>query len=213
MIKKLTTTLMAAMLVAGMVSESRAETLLGKDYAGGLLEITKFGDDYLDDLLGLGYGLEGFVNVNLHDNIDLNLGLGYLWAEGDDDGVDMEVDGVVVEADLIYFFKPGEKVNPYVSAGLALVDREVEVTVAGDTESDGDTEVGYGAGAGVELELTAKTLLRLGVDYFNIDDEDSVELGGFAGYWFTDRLLGTIGGGYDFEYEDTYARIGFIVEL
>ncbi len=164
-------------------------------------------------MLGNGYGFDGVANINLNQNIDLNLGVGYVWADGDIEGIEIDLTGTGAGADLIYFFKPGEKVNPYIGAGVTVVKSEVKVSGFGESESEDDTEVGFGGGVGVELEFTEQVLFRFGLDYFNIDSEDSIDLGVGAGYWFNETVMGTINGSYDFDSEDASASIGLILKL
>jgi opacity protein-like surface antigen len=210
---KLSLALVGAIAFVAIAGTSNAETRLGKNYIGGSFGILKFGDDDLDEVLGNAYGFDGVANINLNQNIDLNLGIGYVWADGDTEGIEIDLTGIGAGADLVYFFKPGEKVNPYIGAGVTVVKSEVEVSGFGESESEDDTEVGFGGGVGVELEFTEQVLFRFGLDYFNIDSEDSIDLGVGAGYWFNETVLGTISGSYDFDSEDASASIGLIVKL
>ena len=213
MSRKLSLALVGAIALGTIAGVSDAETLLGKNYVGGSFRIVKFGDDQLDQLLGNGYGVNGVANINLSQNIDLKLGAGYIWADGDEGGVEIDLTGVAAGGDLIYFFNPNEKVNPYIGVGMAVVNSEVEVSGFGVSESEDDTEVGFGGGVGVELEFTEQVLFRFGLDYFNIDSEDSIDLGIAAGYWFNESVMGSIGGSYDFDSEDAAASIGLILAL
>lgn len=213
MSRKLCLALVGAIALVAIAGTSNAEIRLGKNYVGGSFGIIKFGDDELDEVLGNGYGFDGVANINLNQNIDLNLGGGYLWADGDIEGIEIDFTGIGAGADLIYFFKPGEKVNPYIGAGVTVVKSEVEVSGFGESESEDDTEVGFGGGVGVELEFTEQVLFRFGLDYFNIDSEDSIDLEVEAGYWFNETVMGTISGSYDFDSDDASASIGLILKL
>jgi opacity protein-like surface antigen len=213
MSNKLSLALIGAIAFVAIAGTSHAETLLGKNYIGGSFEIVKFGDDDLDEVLGNGYSFDALANINLNQNIDLNLGIGYLWADGDTEGIEIDLTGIGAGADLVFFFKPGEKVNPYIRAGLMVVKSEVEVSGFGESVSEDDTEVGFGAGVGLELEFTEQVLFRFGLDYFNIDSEDSIDFGIGAGYWFNETVMGTISGSYDFDSENASSSIGLIVKL
>ena len=213
MSRKLCVALVGAIAFVAIAGTSNAETLLGKNYIGGSFGIVQFGDDDLDEVLGNGYGFSGVGNINLNPNIDLNLGVAYVWADGDTGGVEVDVTSIGAGADLIYFFKPNEQVNPYIGAGLTLVKSEVEASALGVSEDEDDTEVGFGAGAGVEIEATEEVLLRVGLDYFNIDSEDSIDVSVSLGYWFSEQVLGAIGGSYDFDSEDAIAEVGIVVKL
>lgn len=207
--KKLCVVTIAFMAVAGL---SHAETLLGKNYVGGSFGIFQFGDDELDDGLGNAYTVGGEGNINLNPNIDLNLSVAYLWADGDVAGVDIDVTAISVGAGLTYFFKPNEKVNPYVRAAVVVVNAESEFSGGGLSDED-STEVGVRAGAGVEFEASEKILLRGGLDYFTIDSKDDFILGAGVGYWFNEQVLGQIGGTYALDSEDAIATIGLVFKL
>lgn len=211
--KWLLATLGIMTLIGATLSSVQAETLLGKNYIGGSFGIVKFGDDELDEVLGTGYGFDAGGNINLNPNIDLQLYVAYAWADGETEGIEIDISGRGGGADLIYFFKPEERVNPYIGAGFALIKSEVEVSGFGETEGEDDTEVGYGAEIGVELEFTEHVLFNFSLDYFNIDDEDGVDINVSVGYWFNEQMLGGIGGSYDFDDEDASVSIGLIVKL
>jgi opacity protein-like surface antigen len=202
------------MLVAlAAAGTSNAETLLGKNFVQGTFGIVQFGDDVLDEVLGDGFEMGGAWNLNLNPNIDVNLGLGYLWADGSAGGIEADVTGLEASAALIYFFKPNEPVNPYVGAVLVVDKTEVELSTLGVSDDEDDTEAGIGAGAGVEIEATEDILVRLGVDYVYFEDDDGFDALASVGYWFNEQVLGAIGGGYAFESEDLYVEVGLVVKL
>jgi len=213
MSRKLLAAIGIAMVFLVIVRNSDADTLLGKDYIGGSFTIIHFGDDSLDDLFGNAYGFDALGNINLSTNIDLQLGLGYYWAEGSVLGVDVDYTAVIAAADIIYFFKPNEQINPYVGAGLAIVRTKVEVSGPVGSADDDDTEVGFGCQAGVELEVTKKILCDFSLSYFNIDSEDDVNINAGIGYWFNDRWMGFLGATYAFDYEDATATLGLLREM
>lgn len=200
----------ALALIAGTAG---ADTLLGSNYVGGSFGVVQFGDDQMDDMFGKGTGLSGFGSMNLNANMDLQVGAGYMWADGSSGDLELDMNSLAAGADLVYFFRPGQRCNPYMKAGLQVVKTELEVPLYGLNISQDDTEVGFGAGGGAEFEATKEILLRAGLDYFNIDSEDSFSLSGTFGYWFNPRILGFVGGSYDFESEDKVGEVGLAFKL
>jgi opacity protein-like surface antigen len=192
---------------------SYAESLLGNNYIGGAFGIYKFGDDDLDDLLGTAYQVKGVGNINLFQNIDLNLNTSYLWADGDEGAIDVDVSRFTAGAGLVIFFELNEQISPYVRADVALWYTDIEISGFGPSEDDDDTEVGGGGGGGVEIEATDNILFRGGLDYFTIDSEDDYEIYSSLGYWFNERIFGFIRGSYLFDSEDTTGDIGIIIAL
>ncbi|MDI6790688.1 MAG: OmpW family outer membrane protein [Thermodesulfobacteriota bacterium] len=211
MTKRVLMIMFAILICLSIVPFAKGETLFGKNYVGGAFGIVKFGDDTLDEILGNGYGFNAGGNINLNKNIDLLLDVGYVWADGDADGFEVDLSGLAAGAKLNYFFKPDEKANPFIGAGIAVVKSEVEVSGFGAVEEDDETDVGFSVDAGVELEFTEEVLFRFGLDYFNINDEDSIDGSVSFGYWFNKQIMGAISGSYDFDDGDAAAQIGLIV--
>lgn len=211
--RKLCVVIGMAIVIMAIAGTSYAETLLGKNYIGGSFGIIQFGDDELDEFLGNAYGFDVGVNINLNPNIDLQLFTGYTWADGEDSGIEIDVTALAIGADLVYFFKPNEKINPYIGAGLTVVKSEVEASGFGITEDEDDTDVGFGGEVGVELEFTEQVLFNSSLDYFTIDSEDSIDINAGVGYWFNEQILGSVSGFYNFDDEDTGASIGLIFKL
>jgi opacity protein-like surface antigen len=213
MSKKLSAVAMGAavafMAFAGAV---QADTLLGKNYVGGSLSMISFGEDDMD-VFDDATGLNGFGNINLNSNIDLQVGASYAWTDGDYMGISLDANTLQAGADLVYFFRPERRCNPYLKAGLAVVKSEVEAALLGVTVSEDDTNVGFGAGGGVEFEATKEILFRAGLNYFNVDSDDSVNLSGKLGYWFNPQILGYVGGSYDFDSEDKVGEIGMVFRI
>jgi opacity protein-like surface antigen len=213
MSNKLSLTLFGAIAFLAITGTSHAETLLGKNYIGASFGIVQFGDDDIDDVIGNAYGFSGVANINLNPNFDLNLGGAYVWADGEESGVEIDITSIGGGADLIYSFKPNEQINPYIGAGITVVKSEIEVSALGVSVDEDDTEIGFGAGAGIEIEATEEVLLRVGLNYYNIDSEDSIDASISLGYWFSEKILCAIGGNYDFDTEDAIAEIGIVVKL
>ncbi len=215
--KKCGVSCMVVSLVA-IAGTSSAETLLGKNYVGGAAGMLKFGDDELDDAFGEGKTADLLGNINLTPNIDLQLGAGYLWADGETAGIDYDITGTALDADIVYFFNPDQKVNPYIGAGITHLKVEFEGSGYGISGDYDDTETGFGCEAGVEIEVTKRVLVNVGLDYLyfdddDIDDNDSVDLNTGVGYWFTDQIMGGVSTSYDFDSDDTAASVGLIFKL
>lgn len=213
MSKALSAAAAGAAVLALCAGTGWADTLLGENYVGGSFGVVQFGDDELDDMFGKGKSLSGFGNINLNANTDLQVGAGYMWADGSSGNLELDTNTIGAGTDLVYFFRPGQQCNPYLKAGLQVIKAEVEVPLYGLTVSQDDTEVGFGAGGGAEFEATKEILLRAGLDYFNVDSEDSFNLTGSFGYWFNPRILGFVGGSYDFESEDKAGEVGLVFKL
>lgn len=224
MSRHFTLTVVGAIALVAITKTCIAETLLGKNHLGGSFSIVQFGDDLLDEVLGNGYGFSGGGSINLESNVDLKLGVVSAWADGEYSGVNVDVSSFGTSAELVYFFKPSQQINPYIGAGLSLINTEVKASAFGVSESEDDTEVGYGLRAGVEIESTENVILRLDLEYLNIDDKDSVGISGALGdakvdvsvalgYWFSEQVLGTIGFSHDFDSENASAKIGVALEL
>ncbi len=205
---------LAAGAVAAFIAcagAAHADTLLGKNYVGGSLGMISFGDDM--DAFDDATSLKGFGNINLNANMDLALSADYAWADGKDMGIEVDTNALSGGGDLVYFFRPNQRCNPYLKAGLAVIKSEVEASAFGVKVSEDDTNVGFGAGGGVEFEATKAILLRAGLDYFNVDSDDSVNVSGKLGYWFNPQILGFVGGAYDFDSEDKVGEIGMVFKL
>lgn len=191
----------------------RAETLRGSNYIGTSFGSVKFGNDLMDDALGLGYGLSGLANIPLSGRVDLSIGVGAIWSDGDLDGVDFHLRGVGAGTDLIYSLRPGTKINPYISAGISAVRDTLRISILGEKRDYVDSDVGGGGAVGLEVDVAPPMLLRLGAGYQYIDGGDSVNVGGLLGYGFSKNLMGTLGGGYNFNSENRTARIGLILKM
>jgi opacity protein-like surface antigen len=195
-------------MAAGAV---QAEGLLGQNYLGGYLALVQFGDDAMEEMFDDGTSLTAIGNINLRPHLDLQVGASYLWSDGDYMGFGVDMSSSAAEADMVWFFLPGERLNPYVKGGLRLVKNEVEIDVFGASEDESD--VGFGGGGGLEFEASRDIVLRGGLDYFHVDSEDSINLSGYAGYWFNRQVVGFIGADYDFESENKAGKIGMAFRL
>ena len=214
MFQPVRTVAVIAALSAASCAAARAETLLGSNYAGGSFGFFQFGDDRIDDVVGTAYGVDGVGNLNLMPNLDLKLAVSYLWAEGNEGGVEIDMSGLAAGANLIaYRTCYRDWIHPFVGAGLSVVENETQLSSAGLSVGGDGTEVGFDAGAGVELELGEKYLLRVGGDYFYIDDDDDVNLSATLGYWLSSQVLATVRGTYAIDSENTALYLGLRLKL
>jgi len=202
-----------AAAIAGIIAAARGETLVGNDYAGGSLAILEFGDDQVDDTFGTSYGVEGVGNVNLMRNLDLKLSVEYIWAEGNEGGVEIDMSGLGAGASLITFRELRDWIHPFAGIGLSVVETETQLSAGGLSTGGDGTEAGVDVGAGVELEITRALLLRGGADYFYIDDEDDVDLSATVGYWVSEELLAMVRGAYAVDSENTALYLGLRLKL
>lgn len=188
---------------------SHAEGLLGTDYIAGSVGLYKFGDHELSSLFGNSLIYEGTGNINLYPNIDVRLGLSYLVGEGDAGGVDIDATQTAGTAELVYFFKPDEKVNPFVSAGIGAIE---EVWKVGNMEED-ETFTGYYGSAGIEFETEKELIVRISGDYVKVDTvDDELNLSILAGCWAEHIFVG-FGAEFGFETEDRMGWVGIAVQL
>ncbi len=209
-------------VIAGM---SSAETLLGKNYIGGSFGIIKFDDNdrFFEDNIDVpwenDYRAYGFVgNINLNGNLDLQLGVGYEQYKQYEktDGyayltyVKADIKIYSAQANLVYFFKPSEKVNPYVGVGIAVIDAKMGAI---SYEKSSDTEVGFGSQVGVELELIEQLWLDFGLHYFNIDSENDFIINAGVGYWFNKQIMGALSCAYNLDSENALASLGLIISF
>lgn len=208
--KKLSAAAMGAAALLTFAGTAGADTLLGSNYAGGSFSMTHFGDERMDDVFGSSPGLKGFGDINLHPNLDLQWVVGYSWDDGSDSGVEVETSALTGGMNLLYAFKPGEQLNPFVKAGFNVYKKEYESSGYPDEDDSG---VGFVGGAGLEFEATRKILLNAGADYWNYEGDDDIMLSGQFGYWFHQRILGFVAGYYSCEWEDTTGEIGLIFKL
>lgn len=200
-------------MVMALAQLAKAETLLGKNYAGGGVNIIKFGDDFMDEVFGNAYGIGGGGNINLIPNLDLLLSLNYAWADGNILGSTIDISIFTGSGNLVYSFKPNEQINPFIRGGIGFASTAIDIDGWEETETDAV----FNIGGGVEIEASEKVLLRTGLDYVYVDvdadDTDDIALFGTAGYWFSEQVIGIIGISYAVDGEDIGVQIGITAKM
>ncbi|MEN8188228.1 MAG: outer membrane beta-barrel protein [Thermodesulfobacteriota bacterium] len=213
MSRRLCSILAMAILSLTIAVTAGAETLLGTNYIGGSIGYVEYGNEYRDRVFGNGTDMGVVGNINLAESIDLNLSAKYEWTDGDDAGLDTESTLFLAVADLVYFFNTGERLKPYINASLGGVYVEAEASGPGLHAQDDETRLAFGGGGGVEFEAGESVLLRLGLDYLNMDEVENIDLTTSLGFWFTKKILGAVSATYDFDTENSRAGIKLIIKL
>ena len=194
--------LLAVVLAAPRVSFGK--TLFGQNYTALSYSYFDYGDgdkSYLDD----GRGGSVLVNLNQESNKDIQLGLDYVYAEGERYSQDVEISTLCFRADMVHTFCESEKIKPYFNIGLRVMD----IDVTGPANEKDDTDVGLGIGIGIEFELNEMLMAKISAEHDNVGD-DSNYLTAILGCWFTDNIMGTIGIGRETDADSTYAQAGVV---
>ncbi len=191
-------------VVLGTARVSFAKTLFGQNYTSLSYLYFDYGDgdkSYLDD----GHGASLLVNLNHESNKDIQLGVDYVYADGERLSRDVEISTLGFRADLVHTFCESDRVKPYFNIGLRVLD----VDVTGPATEDDDTDVGLGIGVGVEFELTSTLLAKISAEHDNVGD-DANYFTALLGCWFTDEIMGTIGIGRETDADSTYFQAGVV---
>jgi len=191
-------------VVLGAAHVSSARVLFGQNYTALSYSYFDFGDgdkSYLDD----GHRGSLLVNLNHESDQDFQLGLDYLYADGERLSQDVEISTLGFRADLVHTFCESEKVKPYFNIGLRVLD----VDVTGPATEENDTDVGLGIGIGVEFELTPALMAKISAERDNVGD-DANYFTALLGCWFTDKIMGTIGIGRETDADSTYYQAGAV---
>ena len=194
--------LLAVVLAATRVSFGK--TLFGQNYTALYYSYFDYGDgdkSYLDD----GHGGSIIVNLNQESDKDIQLGLDYVYSDGERYLQDVEISTLCFRADMVHTFCAREKVKPYFNIGLRVLDMDVTGPA---TEVD-DTDVGLGLGIGIEFELAPILMAKISANHDNVGDEANY-FTALLGCWFTDNLMGTIGIGREFDGDSTYLHAGAV---
>jgi len=186
---------------------------LGKHYIAPEFLYGQFGDDQLDDDFGGYYGGGLTLNYNLIPHLDLQAGGGYLWADGDREAVDLEIDQFGAVIGLQAYMNPEERVTPYVFGGFNYIDWEVEARGPGGKSGSDDTDEGFNAGGGIQIKVTPKFLIDASGDYSDVGDSDDWGANLDFGYWIRPGILGTLGSSYNFDSENMSISIGALFTL
>jgi len=191
-------------VVLGTARVSFAKTLFGRNYTALSYSYFDYGDgdkSYLDD----GYGGSILVNINQKSDRDIQLGVDYVYSDGERFLQDVEISTLCFRADLVHTFCESEKVKPYLNIGLRVLDMDV----TGPATEENDTDVGLGLGIGIEFELAPILMAKISANHDNVGDEANY-FTALLGCWFTDHLLGTIGIGRETNADSTYFQAGAV---
>jgi len=194
--------LLAVVLAAPRVSP--AKTLFGQNYTALYYSYFDYGDgdkSYLDE----GNGGSVLVNINRESDKDIQLGLDYVYSDGERNLQDVEISTLCFRADLVHTFSESEKVKPYFNIGLRVLDMDV----TGPATVKDDTDVGLGLGIGIEFELNPILIARISAEHDNVGD-DANYFTAMLGCWFTDDLMGTIAVGRETDADSTYLQAGAV---
>ncbi|HMO03605.1 MAG TPA: outer membrane beta-barrel protein [Kiritimatiellia bacterium] len=212
--KKLITLITVGIFSFALSSTSFADSgTLGKSYILPEVLYGQFGDNQLDEDLDAYYGGGVTLNVNLVPHLDLQVGGGYLWADGDRGSVDLSLDQMAGAIGLLAFMDPEAQMTPYAFASFNIVDWEVEAKGPGGTSKQDDTDEGFGGGAGVQFKVTPKFIIDASGNYLDVGDSDSWGADLDFGYWFRSNIQGTLGGSYNFDSEDMSILVGALFTL
>jgi len=194
--------LLAVVLAAGRVSFGK--TLFGQNYTALSYSYFDYGDgdkSYLDE----GQGGSVLVNLNHESDEDIQLGVDYVYSDGERYLQDVEISTLCFRADLVHTFCESEKVKPYFNIGLRVLDMDV----TGPATGENDTDVGLGLGIGIEFELAPILITRISANHDNVGD-DANYFTAMLGCWFTDNIMGTIGVGRETNADSTYLQAGAV---
>ena len=194
--------LIAGCLWLALVPVAQAERLIGTNWVSGTLSYLNFENvGPIDN----GWAVNLLGNARVTDNIDVQGGFSYAWADGG--GADLNV--TTVSGDAIVSLKPGSNINPFVRGGVLIAFADVDL---GFAQRD-DTEVGLGGGVGSEFSIGTQGVLQVEGDYFVIDGDGSFGFDGRFANAFTPKLLGTAGIGFNFDSETLAITFGVIYRI
>jgi opacity protein-like surface antigen len=200
-------------MVAGVAAtaEVRAEPhTLGSDYVRFDLSSGRFGDKELDEALGDYSGTGLTWNLVATSHADLQIGIGYLWADGSQDGVEYDADQVAGGFTLIGYMDPIRNAVPYGYGMLGAFYSGTRARTPEGSETDSRSGSVYAGGAGVEVALSRRVLLDLSAGYAEYGGDGTWAGEAAVGWWATDAVLVSVGGGYQADSEDTTATLGVV---
>ena len=191
-------------VVLGTARVSFAKLLFGQNYTWLSYSYFDYGDgdkSYLDE----GNGGSVLVNLKHESDEDIQLGVDYLYSDGERYSGDVEISTLTFRADLVHAFCESERVTPYFNVGLRVQD----IDVTGPASEDDDTDVGIGIGIGIEFELNPALIAKVSAQHDNVGEEANY-FTAMLGCWFTDELMGTIGIGRETDADSTYYQAGLV---
>jgi len=178
--KALRFALCAAVAAASIVT-LKADMLAEQNYAFGGIGLFSYGDEFS----GTGFALEGGVNYNIIPQLDAIGSLRYYTASKNS----FKWSELDIGADAAWWFMPGEKINPYAGGGLFLANFSAEVEYFGQKYSDSETKIGLKLFGGAEFIFVDKLILRAGLTFKVISDNNDVIFDAMGAYEVTDELL------------------------
>jgi len=194
--------LLAVVFVTTRVSFGK--TLFGQNYTALSYSYFDYGDgdkSYLDD----GKGGTLLVNINEDSDKDIQLGVDYVYSEGERYSQDVEISTMCFRVDMVHTFSESDKIKPYFNIGLRVLDMDV----TGPATEEDDTDVGIGLGIGIEFELAPILIAKISANHDNVGEEANY-FTAMLGCWFTDNLMGTIGIGRETDSDATYVQAGAV---
>ena len=195
-------TILIVILMTMIAGSCYADGLLGREYIGFEVGVTKPGDDMVEEVDDSILGVGGAINLPLSSNLDFNFSIGYSKAEGDYLGVDVEITATTYLGRLLYHFTPEQSTNPFIVVGVGLVQSEVEAKLMGFVEEEDEDDTLFTVAAGVEVNLSDKSVFRPGIGFATIDDEDDFNAGAEIIIWVDNAVFVSFGGSYWFDSED-----------
>jgi opacity protein-like surface antigen len=201
---KIYVAVLTVMFLAAFTATSLAKGLVGTDYVMGTFAVIDFDEDALDT----GYGIIPSINLNLAEQLDAHLSLGYIWTDGKVGSVNIDAEVLSVDAKLIYFLRPAENITPYIGGGV-VAERE-KVKFSGYISDEDEDNVGVTGTGGVEIALEDDFLLDASIDYEYIDSDSETGITGQIGYWLTEEVLCAVGVSYSFDEKNTAGLISAV---
>ena len=198
------------LLTSGFLS---AETTFGKNYVEGSLSFINFGDGEMSEIFGNANEISGKINFNITSHFDLSLGAGYFWAEGSDQGFNLDLSSTSISLILNYFFNNGNQFVPYFRSGIIFLSSELKATGFGGSETVEESDFGLLVGFGFGYSITENVYLNLGLDYYTVNDEDGLQFAAQIGFWFNESIIGTFGGSLDLDNDSSAVSVGVIISF
>lgn len=151
----------------GYAAHGSADTSLPGDPASGTLDLD--GNVSFSAAAGLKLRkyirVEGEVSYRRPDADDAVIGAAPAAANGD-------ITTWALMLNTYYDFRPGKKLNPYVSAGIGAAHHSGDLSIAGTRADDTDTTFAWAAGAGVSYAVSDRLRVTGGYRYFDTGNPD-----------------------------------------
>lgn len=181
---------------------AHAERLIATNWVSGTVSYLKLGSAGPIDR---GWAVNLLGNANVTDNVDVQGGFSYAWA--DDGGADLKL--TTVGADAIFSLNPGSNLNPFFRGGVGLGFSNVNFGFG----NQDDTQFGFDLGIGSEFSIGSQGVLDLESTYFVVEGDGSFSLEGRYAHAFTPKLLSTTKLGWDFDDQTLAFTFGVIYRV